>query len=86
MSRNPRQRVKDLEFSLQVLTEILKDEDLLDDDRINSKSRELKRKALEQDLDDEGAETSSAEWEPKTASETIEYSDGSVDRNGSQHE
>ena len=81
MSRRPEQRLKDLEFSVKVLTEILREENLLSDDRINEKSRELKREALEQDLSN-SAESSSTEWEPKTSSETVEYSDGSVERNG----
>ena len=85
MSRRPEQRLKDIEFSLKVLTEILKEEDLVSDDRINAKSRELKREALEKDLSNE-PEASSSDWEPKTASETVEYSDGKVESNGPQHE
>ena len=85
MSRRPGQRLKDLEFSLKVLTEILREEDLLTDERINKKSRELKREALKQDLGND-VEPSSTEWEPKTSSETVEYSDGSVERNGPSYE
>jgi len=86
MRRDPKQRVRDLEFSLRVLTEILKEEDLLSDERINSKSRELKREALEQDLNNEESEVSRTEWRPKTSSETVEYSDGRVESNSPDHE
>lgn len=83
MNRRPEQRLKDLEFSVKVLTEILRDENLLDDERINEKSRELKKEALEEDLNSE-SKRAETEWNPKTASETVEYSDGSVEKSGPQ--
>lgn len=79
-----REKIANLELSVRVLSEILKEEGLLDDDRIREKAEEVRREAARQVLrgDGAGAERTGTEWEPKTASEEVEYADGTTERNG----
>ena len=76
-------RFVDLEVSLRVLSELVKEELDLDETDFQEKADAVMKKLVDRNPSVERVTTT---FEPKEASEIVEYSDGSVEKNGSQFE
>jgi superfamily II helicase len=76
-------RFVDLEVSLRVLSELVKEELDLDETDFQEKADAVMKKIVDRNPSVERVKT---KFEPKTSSEVVEYNDGTVEKNGSQFE